>query len=273
MGRRFGGQDRSGSGDRRLLMWPAAVVACLCAVLAITGCSEGSNGGSASVASTTTAASAPTGPTGSAGAAGATGSTTPATTSTAAKPPPRSSGSSTTTAKTTTAPAPVPAKASTKPGKPSKRELGFGKIKITSAAFKAGGPIAAKYTCDGAGTSPPLQWTGVPRGTAEVLMLAIDLSGSANDAIQWAVAGLAPPTAEIPEGGLPAGAVAGVNSAGKVGWGGICGGKGLHHVGFLFYALKHKLSLKSGFNPVEVRGGLKGQTLATGLTLATYQRP
>lgn len=105
-------------------------------------------------------------------------------------------------------------------------------------------------------------------------MLALDLSGSAGDAIQWAVAGLSPTTTEIPEGGLPAGAVAGVNSAGKVGWGGICGAKGqLHRVGFLFYALKHKLGLKSGFNPVEVRGGLKGATLATGLTLATYQRP
>jgi phosphatidylethanolamine-binding protein (PEBP) family uncharacterized protein len=105
-------------------------------------------------------------------------------------------------------------------------------------------------------------------------MLALDLSGSAGDAIQWAVAGLSPTTTEIPEGGLPAGAVAGVNSAGKVGWGGICGAKGqLHHVGFLFYALKHKLGLKAGFNPVEARRGLKGQALATGLTLATYQRP
>jgi phosphatidylethanolamine-binding protein (PEBP) family uncharacterized protein len=107
-----------------------------------------------------------------------------------------------------------------------------------------------------------------------VLILAIDLSGSAGDAVQWAVADIPPNAAEIPEGGLPAGAVAGVNSAGKAGWGGICGAKGqLHHVGFLFYALKHKLGLKSGFNPVEVRRGLQRATLANGLTLATYQRP
>jgi phosphatidylethanolamine-binding protein (PEBP) family uncharacterized protein len=271
MGYRFGGQDQSGGGVISPLRSAACLAACLCAVVAIAGCGEGSGGGSTSVASATTTASTPTGPTGS------TTPTTPATTSTAAKPPAsKSSGSSTTTTatKTTTTPATPPAKTSTKPGKPSKNELGFGKIKITSTAFKAGGPIAAKYTCDGAGTSPPLQWTGVPRGTAEVFMIAIDLSGSSSDAIQWAVAGLAPPTASIPEGSLPPGAVAGVNSAGKVGWGGICGAKGqLHHVGFLFYALKHKLNLKSGFNPVEVRDGLKGSTLANGLTLATYQRP
>ncbi|HEV3319088.1 MAG TPA: YbhB/YbcL family Raf kinase inhibitor-like protein [Solirubrobacteraceae bacterium] len=262
MGRRFVGQDRFGVGGARRAVRPAGVASCLCAIVAIAGCGESSGGKAASVVVAKTAATTATAP---------TTPTTPATTSTATKPPAKSSKSSTTPAKTTTTPA---ATTSPKPGKPSKGELGFGKIKVTSTAFKAGGPIAAKYTCDGGGTSPPLQWHGVPRGTSEVLMLALDLSGSANDAIQWAVAGISPNATGIPEGSLPAGAVAGVNSAGKIGWGGICGSKGqLHHVGFLFYALKHKLSLKSGFNPVEVRSGLKGATLATGLTLATYQRP
>jgi phosphatidylethanolamine-binding protein (PEBP) family uncharacterized protein len=261
MGRRFGAQERSGTGGASRSMSLAGVAACLCAVVAIVGCGE-SSGKSASVAATTTATTTATGP---------TTPTTPTTTSTAAKPPESKSSKSSTT---TTPAKPSAAKTSTKPGKPTKSELGFGKIKVTSTAFTAGGPIAAKYTCDGGGTSPPLQWQGVPRGTAEVFMLAIDLSGSASDAIQWSVAGISPSATGIPEGGLPAGAVAGVNSAGKVGWGGICGAKGqLHRVGFLFYALKHSLGLKSGFNPAEVRGGLKGATLATGLTLATYQRP
>lgn len=266
MGRRFGGQDRSGSDDMSLRASLVCVMACLCATVAVAGCGEGSSGGSASVASTTTAASTPTAPTGH------TGSTTPATTSTAAKPPAsKSSGSSTSTTKTTTTPATAPPAKSS--GKPATKEKTFGKIKVTSTAFKAGGPIAVKYTCDGAGTSPPLRWQGVPHGTSEVLVLAIDLSGGAKDVVQWAIAGIHPNTTSIPEGSLPAGAVAGVDSAGKVGWGGICGVKGqLHHVGFLFYALKRPLGLKSGFDPNAVRKGLKGATLATGLTLATYQR-
>jgi phosphatidylethanolamine-binding protein (PEBP) family uncharacterized protein len=273
MGRRFGGQDRSGSGGTTLPMSPAAVVACLCAAVVIAGCGEGSSGGSASVASTTTTASTPTGPTGPAGSTGSTTPTTPATTSTAAKPPAsKSSGSSTTTAKTTPTPAPAqPAKSSSKP---ASKEKTFGKIKVTSTAFKVGGPIATKYTCDGAGISPPLEWQGVPSGAAEVFVLAVDLSGGSREIVQWAIAGISPTTTSIPEGGLPAGAFAGVNSAGKTGWAGMCGAKGqLQHVGFLFYALRRKLNLKSGFNPIEVRGGLKGDTLATGLTLATYQRP
>ncbi len=283
MGRSFGGQDRSGSGGARLLTAPASVVACLCAIVAIAGCGESSSGGSASVASTTTTASAPTGPTGATASTGSTGSTgstkatTPASTSTAAKQPAsKSSGSSTSTAKTKTAPAPKqPAKSASKPAsKPaSKEEKTFGKIKVTSTAFKAGGPIATKYTCDGAGISPPLEWRGVPKGTAEIFVLAVALSGTTHEVIQWAIAGIPPTTTSIPEGGLPAGAFAGVNSAGKNGWGGMCGTKGqLQRVGFLFYALSNKLKLNPGFNPIEVRGGLKGVTLATGLTLATHLR-
>jgi phosphatidylethanolamine-binding protein (PEBP) family uncharacterized protein len=268
MGRRLAGQQRSGMSGGRHPVSLAGVVACICTVVvAITGCGEGSGGKSASVATATTAATTAT---------ASTTPTTPATTSTAGKPPKsQSSRASTTTTKSTTPPAKPPvAKSSTEPRKPATKEKTFGRIKVTSTAFKVGGPIAVKYTCDGAGTSPPLQWQGVPSGAAEVFVLAIDLGGGSRDVVQWAIAGIPPGTTSIPEGSLPAGAVAGVNSAGKVGWGGVCGAKGqLHHVGFLFYALKRKLKLQSGFNPIEVRGGLKGVTLATGLTLATYKRP
>jgi phosphatidylethanolamine-binding protein (PEBP) family uncharacterized protein len=265
MGRRLAGQQRFGVSGGRHPVSLAGLAACICAVVAIAGCGEGSGDKSASVAATTAATTA----------------TTPATTSTAAKPPkskssqPSTTTTKSTTTKSTTTPSKPPvAKSSTESRKPATKEKTFGKIKVTSTAFKAGGPIAVKYTCDGAGTSPPLQWQGVPSGAAEVFVLAIDLSGGSKSVVQWAIAGIPPSTTSIPEGSLPAGAVAGTNSAGKVGWGGICGAKGqLQHVGFLFYALKRKLNLRSGFNPIEVRGGLKGVTLATGLTLATYKRP
>lgn len=273
MGRRVVGQKRFGAGrpvDGRRVSSGAVVTACLCVALAFAGCGE-SAGKSASVAATTTA----TTPTTASTPTTATTPSTPATTATAAKakaPAPKSS-TTPTKAQTSTSASKPPAKTSTEPSKPPKKEQTFGKIKVTSTAFKTGGPIAVKYTCDGAGTSPPLRWQGVPQGTREVLVLAVDLTGGASDVVQWAVAGISPSTTNIPEGHLPTGAVAGVNSAGKVGWGGICGAKGqLHHVGFLFYALKHPLGLKSGFNPIAVRSGLKGATLATGLTLATYQR-
>jgi phosphatidylethanolamine-binding protein (PEBP) family uncharacterized protein len=149
----------------------------------------------------------------------------------------------------------------------------LGTIALSSAAFAAGGAMPVRYTCDGAGLSPPLQWRNAPPGTAELFLLAIDLSGGRDDAVQWAVGGLSPSLHGIAAGRPPAGAVVGRNSAGKVGWGGVCGARGrVHHVAFLLYALSRKLGLRAGFNPARVRGGLKGATLATGLTLATYRR-
>ena len=34
---------------------------------------------------------------------------------------------------------------------------------IESTAFRDGGTIPRRYTCDGEGISPPLSWSGVPR--------------------------------------------------------------------------------------------------------------
>jgi len=69
-------------------------------------------------------------------------------------------------------------------------------------------------------------------------------------------------------------AVCAAGFAAACGWGGVCGAKGqVHHVAFLFYALKQKLNLKPGFNPIVARNALKGSTLGTGLTLGVYNRP
>jgi phosphatidylethanolamine-binding protein (PEBP) family uncharacterized protein len=150
----------------------------------------------------------------------------------------------------------------------------IGTIALSSPAFKPGGAMPKRYTCDDASVSPPLRWQNVPGDSAELLLLAIDLSGGRTDAMQWAVGALSPSLHGIATGRLPDGAVVGSNSAGKARWGGICGGKGrVHHVAFLLYALSRKLGLKAGFDPALVRGGLKNGTLARGLTLATYRRP
>jgi phosphatidylethanolamine-binding protein (PEBP) family uncharacterized protein len=161
---------------------------------------------------------------------------------------------------------------STKSSTPAPRST-LGTIAVSSPAFQPGGAMPRRYTCDGAGVSPPLRWLGVPAGSVELLLLAIDLDGRHTGAVQWAVAGLPPSSPGIAAGRLPAGAVVGRNSAGEARWGGICGASGrLHHVAFLLYALNRRLGLKAGFDVVTVRGDLKDTTLARGLTVATYER-
>ena len=161
---------------------------------------------------------------------------------------------------------------STKPF-PSLRTM-LGTVTLSSPAFRPGGAISTRYTCDGADLSPPLRWRNLPAGSVELLLLAIDLDGGRTGAIQWAVGGLPSGSSGITAGRLPAGAVVGRNSAGEARWGGICGAGGrLHHVAFLLYALDRGLGLKAGFDVATVRGGLKDATLARGLTVAAYRRP
>src|SRR2546428_903621 len=47
-------------------------------------------------------------------------------------------------------------------------------ILLTSPAFAAGGAIPVKYTADGEGISPPLEWSGVPEGISTLLLLIED---------------------------------------------------------------------------------------------------
>src|SRR5437868_5084301 len=49
------------------------------------------------------------------------------------------------------------------------------RIALASSAFKDGGAIPAQFTCDGAGQSPPLSWTGVPPGTASLALRVQDI--------------------------------------------------------------------------------------------------
>jgi phosphatidylethanolamine-binding protein (PEBP) family uncharacterized protein len=52
---------------------------------------------------------------------------------------------------------------------------------LTSTAFEDGGTLPLVHTCDGAGSSPPLSWTGGPAGTLEYAVLMTTL---ANDGLK-----------------------------------------------------------------------------------------
>jgi phosphatidylethanolamine-binding protein (PEBP) family uncharacterized protein len=139
--------------------------------------------------------------------------------------------------------------------------------------------IPARYTCYGANISPPLHWRHVPAHTAELFLLALPLheptAAVKGSAVLWSVAAIPPRDRELAAGALPRGAVLGANSAGKQAWGPVCGAeKGqTHHIAFLLYALRRKLHLQPGFNPLLAREHFKKTIIATGLVFATYTAP
>ena len=51
---------------------------------------------------------------------------------------------------------------------------GLAAITVSSLAFADHAPIPARYTADGEGISPPLQWHGVPAGAASLVLIVED---------------------------------------------------------------------------------------------------
>ncbi len=70
---------------------------------------------------------------------------------------------------------------------------------MTSSAFAAGGGIPAKYTCDGQGVSPPLQWDAPPSGTQSLALIVTDPDAPGGTYVHWVIYGL-PGVVALPAG-------------------------------------------------------------------------
>jgi phosphatidylethanolamine-binding protein (PEBP) family uncharacterized protein len=157
-----------------------------------------------------------------------------------------------------------------------RREATVASITLQSPSSQpsAGGPPAlpAEYTCDGKNTSPALSWQGVPEGTAELVLFAMNTKPVAGKLFfDWAVAGLSPDLEEIEAGKLPKGAVVGRNSFGKNGYEICPEGSGESYV-FLLFALPKKLSPSQGFEPLALRKSVSEISSNAGLTALSYTR-
>jgi hypothetical protein len=140
-----------------------------------------------------------------------------------------------------------------------------------TAPWPDGGPIDARFTCDGEDISPALSWTAPPEGTAELALMVTD--DDAGGFVHWAVAGIPAAAGGIAEGATVPGAIEGVTSFGEAGWGGPCPPSGTHTYRFSLYALSQQAEVSEGFGSAD----LAVYTASASLTLAeatgTYARP
>lgn len=145
-------------------------------------------------------------------------------------------------------------------------------MQLTSAAFADGGPIPAKYTCDGDDVSPPLAWTDVPEGTRAFALIVTD--PDAGDFVHWVLTAIPGETRELPEGEGDAIGVPGQTSFGDAGWGGPCPPSGEHRYVFELLALSEPPESQPGvaFDADAVRSMTEGRTLARGELTGTYAR-
>jgi len=148
-------------------------------------------------------------------------------------------------------------------------------IALSSPLVPAGpggpAPLPATFTCDGGGKWPSLAWNGVPAGSAELILYAMNIAPVEGKLfVDWAVAGINPALSGIEAGKLPKGTVVGTNSLGKQGYE-ICP-EGAETYLFALYALPSSLSPKPAFDARELRQRILDVSGNVGLFPVTYTR-
>jgi Raf kinase inhibitor-like YbhB/YbcL family protein len=150
---------------------------------------------------------------------------------------------------------------------------------ITSTAFADGTNIPVKYSCNGQNISPPLNWSGIPAGTASLALIMDD-----PDAVytHWVVFNLPPDEGGLPEAVPKDEELANGALQGKLGSGGIgyptgyfgpCPPKGsAHHYRFTLYALDNTLDVSAGASKDQVLQAMEGHILGQTQLVGIYQR-
>lgn len=143
---------------------------------------------------------------------------------------------------------------------------------VTSTAFRDGGTIPRKYTCDGAGVSPPLSWTGTPAGAKAIALVVDDPDAPKGTFTHWVLLDLDPKTTSLAEGTAPHGAKQAKNSAGKPSYFGPCPPRGTHHYRFTVWALSAPTDLPTGTELGDALKAIAGHAISQGRLTGLYSR-
>lgn len=158
---------------------------------------------------------------------------------------------------------------------------GMGQITVASLAFADHAPIPARYTADGPGVSPPLQWTGVPPGAASLVLVVEDADAPTPQPLVHAiVVDLAPVDGALAEAALPsrdndgADVRVGRNSYLQAGWlpPDPPPGHGVHRYAFEVFALVGG-SFAGTPGRDAVLEAIREHGIASGCLIGTYERP
>ena len=148
-------------------------------------------------------------------------------------------------------------------------------LTLTSTAFQEDTVIDTKYTCDGQDLSPPLTWSGVPKGTVSFVMICDDPDAPMGTWDHWLLFNLPSHVCELEKSiqTLPEGTQEGKNSWGKIGYGGPCPPDRIHRYYFKLYALDDTLDLPTGADKSQIKTAMEGHILAQAELMGRYDRP
>jgi Raf kinase inhibitor-like YbhB/YbcL family protein len=158
-------------------------------------------------------------------------------------------------------------------------------IKITSSAFEEGQRIPKKYTGEGYDVSPPLQWSGVPEETKELVLICDDPDAPTPEPwVHWVMYKIPANVTNLKEDQPrktrltdPPGTLQGKNSwrdAQNIGYRGPMPppGHGTHRYYFKLYALEAKLAVEAGMDKNSLLKDIEDHIIAEGQLMGTYSR-
>ncbi len=159
---------------------------------------------------------------------------------------------------------------------------GMAALTVSSLAFVDHAPIPARYTADGAGLSPPLQWIGVPPDAASLALIVEDADAPTPQPLVHAiVVDLEGADGVLAEGALPSddnegsGLHVGRNSYLQAAWlpPDPPPGHGVHRYAFQLFALTAGAAFDGTPGRDAVLAAIKEHGLASGCLIGTYERP
>jgi hypothetical protein len=151
-------------------------------------------------------------------------------------------------------------------------------LTLRSPAFPDRGQIPGQYTCDGANTSPPLQWSHVPAGTQSLALImedpdAPDPKAPTHTFVHWVIYNLPPSPESLAEDRpVPVGARQGANDGKTIGYIGPCPPIGRHRYFFKLYALDTMLGDLSTPTKRALEAAIREHVLEHAELVGLYER-
>jgi Raf kinase inhibitor-like YbhB/YbcL family protein len=150
-------------------------------------------------------------------------------------------------------------------------------MRLRSSAFPDGTTIPRRFTCDGTGLSPPLDWSDAPETTRSFVLLCDDPDAPAGTWRHWAAYDIPADRAALVEGAAQQGKgfKQAINDFQQPGYGGPCPprGDGIHRYRFRLLALAvDRLPARREPSCQAVEREANKHLLAEATLIGTYQR-
>ena len=151
-------------------------------------------------------------------------------------------------------------------------------LQLRSPAFEHNAAIPREHTCEGADTSPPLEWTGVPQDARSLALIvddpdAPDPAAPERTYVHWVLYDIpATVTSLDPGAPRPDGARDGTNDWKRTGYGGPCPPIGRHRYFFKLYALDTALGDLDQPAKAALERAMDGHIVARAELVGTYEK-